>query len=120
MTLAAQCFGDVQLGLRGRSGEDHFGVVADQRRELFFGQPIELLIGDHGGVSAGDADPFGDRGSGQRMVAGDHDDADSRGVALSDRFGDALPRRIQHRDQPHQTQVAFRVVPTLRHGAGVG
>jgi hypothetical protein len=69
-------------------------------------------------VRPGDADASGDGGGGQRMIAGDDDDADSRGAALGDGVGDALPGRIEHGDQAGQVQIVFRVGAAMRGSSG--
>ena len=67
------------------------------------------------------ADLLADAGGGERIVAGDHDDADTRCVAGVDRGRNFGPHRIGERHQPKKNQLRLdvrrRVGRALQFGA---
>ena len=65
---------------------------------------VEGLCVDDERVLPTDADLPGDRRCGERMVAGDHEDANAGGVAASDGVGDRGAGRVLHRDQPEKAE----------------
>ena len=57
-----------------------------------------------------DADLDGDRGRGERVVAGDYDDPDPGGLTAGHRVGHLGPGRVHHRGQAEEAQVPFGVL----------
>lgn len=82
-------------------------VPAQQFVELVLGHPVGFLAGDHRRVLACDAELVGDGGSGQRVVAGDHDDTDAGGVAVGDGCGHLWAWWVEHRYQAQQGQLVL-------------
>lgn len=115
MAGVAQCLRDVQFGFRGSASKNHLGVVLDQRGEFRLAKPVELITGHHGGMLTGNANSPSNGPRRERVIPGDHDDANPRRAALGDRVGDARARRIQHRDQAGEAQVAFDIAAALRY-----
>ena len=98
-----QCAHDAQLVGRRDARRDRGGAQA-----LAQGVVVEVADLDPCDDAAvdGDAEPVSDRRSGERVVAGDHDDAQARGAALLDgcaRFG---PGRVGHGDESKQFELA--------------
>ena len=54
------------------------------------------------------------------MVSGDDEDADARGVAAGDRAGHLRARRVEHRDQAGEAELALGVVAQVRKGGPGG
>ena len=119
LALGAQRVGDPELGLRRAAREHHLGSRAEQLVEFLLGHHVELGPVDHVHPVGADADAAGDRGCGQPVVPGDHVDADARLVHPPDRGRDLGARRVEHRHQPDQAQVPFRLLPLAgNQGAG--
>jgi hypothetical protein len=59
---------------------------------------LEVFGGNDLRVWAGDPDAFRGGGRGQRVITGDHNDADARSPAFRDGLYDACPRRVEHGD----------------------
>jgi len=105
--LGAQRVGDPQLGLRRAAREDQLAALAEQQVELVVAHSLELVAGDDRRPVACDAHAAGDRRRGEAVVAGDDDDPDPRVMTRGDRVRDLAPRRVEHRHQPEQAQVAL-------------
>ena len=122
MPLCAQGLGDLELGLWRGAGEDDLSIALHELSHLVGMVVIEVRgVHDHGPIAT-DADLAGDRRGGQRVVARDHDDPDSRRVAACDRLPHLGARRIEHRHQAQEAQVSLGVLTrgrrALRSGTG--
>ncbi len=78
---------------------------------------VELVARSRPRIAAADADPPGDRRRGEAVIAGDDDDPDAGRVAARDRVGHLRPRRVDHRDQAEQDEVALGVLAPRRDGS---
>ena len=117
---AAQRVGDAQLRLRRAAREDQLVAAAQQLVELGLAHRVQLLAGDHGRVLADDTDLAGDRGCREAVVAGDHDDPDARAAwQRATASATSGPRRVEHRDEPEEAELALRLLATLGDGIGV-
>ena len=94
------------------SGELRAKIISrwalEQPIEVGVAHRLELVTGDrHFGV---DADPAGDLGRGETVVAGDDDDADAGGVTVRDGVGDLGSGRVEHGDQSEEAQIRLGVL----------
>ena len=109
MPHALEGLGDLHLVL-GRDPREEDVLGRKRLFEPLVGHVVEFVAGDDPGLLAlDDADAAGDRLGGQTVVAGDHDDLDAGGVALFDRDGDLVSRRVHHRHEPDEHEVALGV-----------
>ena len=120
LALGAQRVGDPQLGLGRRAREHDLLRLRQQPVELLVGHGVQPRAGDDPRRVAPDPHPARDRRHGQPVVAGDDVHPDPRVVALRDGARHVRPRRVEHRDEPEQAQVALGEVAIGRRVAGPG
>ena len=105
---------DAQLLLRVHPRVD--GDALDPGRERRVVEPVQLGAGEGLAARLQDPDPAGDRGAGERVVAGDHDRRDAGAPARGDGGGRRGAGRIGHRDEPGEAQVRLGLLGDLRDG----
>jgi hypothetical protein len=89
-----------------------------KRRHIHF---RDFGAGDRG-LAVADVEHFGDRRSGDLVVAGDHRHADAPGVAFLHRLDRFLARRVEKADKPKQHEVLRQIGRAEASGldAGIG